>query len=109
MVTMQIPFANPKVASELEEELASPTLSGTRSTVHRHSLSKPRAHPATGPTAKHTQPLCVRAESAPVRHTRPAPTDRVPPLLLACVIANTPAPRQTNLFAAARPGAPVRH
>src|SRR4051812_46982336 len=98
------------VDSKLRATLASPTLSGGKLAPHRHSLSQPRAMPATGPHAQAMPTFSATMTRArPVRHTRHTPTDRAPPSPRARVITNTPATPQTRPFAAARTTRAVRH
>ena len=92
---------HPHVDTKLGGETSLASMSGSKPTPHRHSLSSARTLPTPGPHAR-TMPssLATMPRARPVRHARPTPTDRAPPSPRAYVIATDPGDRQTSLFAA---------
>ena len=89
------------VDSKLGGEASLASMSGSKPTPHRHSLSQPRALLATGPHAR-TAPssLATMPRARPERHARPKPTNRAPPSPRAYMIATNPRDRQTSPFVA---------
>src|SRR3954471_18517142 len=95
-------LCHPHVDSKLGGETSLASMSGSKPTSHRHSLSSARTLPSTGPHAR-TMPTSppTMPRARPVRHARPTPTDRVSPSPCAYMITSVPATPQTCLFDAA--------
>ena len=110
MVNSRAHPCHPIVDSKLGAAASLASMSGRQPTVHRHSLSQPRALPSPGPHAR-TMPTspATMPRARPVRHARQTPTDRAPPSPRAYVITTVPATPQTRSFAAAWTTHAVRH